>query len=252
MKNKPFIFTVLSILCLIEPIIKVLYFKAITHFDFFVILANLRTRNSFVEIFDFWLVFPIAGILLLKLRKWTYFAFMSVLTYVLYKITTYEEYTWPYNSDSPFMYNYVVAFLSLAAFAYLLLPKARQPFFDRKVRWWEPKTRYNVRFACKLHSQTLSFNGEILNISESGAFIKETPYLKLGDRFDLEFYFMGQRMQIPAEVIHHRSTGVSEPGLGIKFVFSSLAQKFRLIKIIRVIKNSHAVFNNQKDLKIVA
>lgn len=247
MKNKPFIFTVLSILCLIEPVIKVLYFKAITQFDFFVILANLQARNSFMEVFDFWLVFPIAGLLIVKLRKWTYFAFMSVLAYVVYGILTYEKYTWPYNSDKPFMYNYVVAFAAMAVFVYFLFPQARQPFFDRRVRWWEPKTRYNVQFACKLHSQSLTFTSQILNISETGAFLQDSSYLKMGDRLQMEFHFLGQLIEVPIEVVHKAGSGY-----GVKFVFQNFSQSLKMVRVIKVIRNSHAVFNNSKDLKIVA
>jgi hypothetical protein len=135
MKNKPFIFTLLSVLCLIKSLIKVLYFKVSTQFDFLVIFASLLARDSFREVVDFWLIFPIAGPLILKLRPWTYFALLGVLLYINYNIFTYERYTWPYNSDSPFFYNYAVALLSVAVFVYFLSPTVRQPFFDRRVRW---------------------------------------------------------------------------------------------------------------------
>ena len=116
MKNKPLIFTLISILCLIEPIIKILYFNAITHFDFMIIMSNLITRDSARDVFDFWLVYPLAGLLLFKLRKWTYFAFMSLLVYIIYNILTYEKYTWPYNSDSPFMYHYMIVIMASMVF----------------------------------------------------------------------------------------------------------------------------------------
>lgn len=134
MKNKPLIYTILSILCLIEPAIKILYFKAITQFDFAVILANLQARNTFMEVVDFWLIFPIAGLLVTRLRKWTYFAFIAVLAYINYNIFTYEKYTWPYNSDSPFFYNYVVSFLSVAVLVYFMTPKVRTQFFNKRIR----------------------------------------------------------------------------------------------------------------------
>lgn len=251
MKNKPFIFTLLSILCFIEPAIKVLYFKAITNFDFLVIFANLKARNTFMEVFDFWLVFPLAGMFIFKLRRWTYFAFMSVLGYVIYNIATYEKYTWPYNSDTPFMYNYVVAGLSLVVFTYFLFPQARKPFFDRRVRWWEPKTRYNVSFACKLHSRTLTFNSQILNISETGAFLQDSPYMKVGDQLGMEFNFLGQLITLPVEIVH-RSASNGHAGFGVKFNFRTFSQSIRVMRVIRVIRNSHAIFNNSKDLKIVA
>ncbi len=251
MKNKPLIFTVLSILCLIEPAIKVLYFKAITHFDFMVIFANLQARNSFMEVVDFWLIFPIAGMLILKLRKWTYFAFMGVLAYINYNIFTYEKYTWPYNSDSPFMYNYVVAILSVAVFAYFLSPKVREPFFDRRVRWWEPKTRYNVRIHCKLHSNNFAFPTEIINISQTGAFLLDSKYMKAGDQLQMEFNFLGQTIILPVEIIH-KHTVQNQTGYGVKFNFNTLAQSMRMAKVINVIKKSHGMFKEEKIKDLAA
>lgn len=245
MKNKPLIFTVLSVLCLIEPVIKVLYFKAITNFDFMVIFANLQARNSFIDVVDFWLIFPIAGLLILKLRKWTYFTFMAVLAYINYNIFTYEKYTWPYNSDSPFMYNYVVALMSVAVFVYFLSPKVREPFFDRRVRWWEPKARYNVQIHCKLHSNNFAFPTEIINISQTGAFILDSKYMKVGDKFQLEFNFLGQTIVTPVEVVH-KHTVQNQTGYGVKFNFKSLAQSVRMAKVINVLKKSNVMFKEEK------
>lgn len=238
MKNRPFIFTLLSVLCLVEPLIKVLYFKASTNFSFALIFANLRARDGFFEVLDFWLVFPIAGALILKLRKWTYFSFMGVLSYIIYNIFTYEKYTWPYNSSSPFVYNYVVAFLSISAFIYFLFPQVREPFFDRRVRWWEPKTRYQVQISCKLQTDNITFRSTILNISQSGAFLQETGYLKDGDRAMMEFTLFGRTLEVPIEVVHrHASRGMG--GHGVRFVFRNFAQSIRMAKMIDLIKRSH-------------
>jgi hypothetical protein len=95
--------------------------------------------------------------LLWKLRKVTYFAFMSLLIFILYNIMTYEKYIWPYNSDSPFMCHYVVVAMSVMVFITFLFPKIREPFFDRRVRWWEPKTRYPVSVICHLKNDHLIF-----------------------------------------------------------------------------------------------
>lgn len=238
MKNKPLIFTVISLLCLIEPAIKILYFKAITHFDFMVIMTNLMTRDSFRDVFDFWLVYPLAGALLIKLRKWTYFAFMTLLAYIVYNIMTYEKYTWPYNSDSPFMYHYVVVAMSVAVFLIFLLPKMREPFFDRRVRWWEPKTRYQVGINCSLKNDALIFPSEIINISLSGAFLKDSAYFKIGDKLDLEFVFLGNNVSLPVEVIHKHSTN-GRHGYGVKFNFKSFRQNVLLSRIINIIKQSN-------------
>lgn len=251
MKNKPLIFSILSFLCLIEPAIKVLYFKAITHFDFVVILSNLRARNTFMEVVDFWLIFPIAGLLIMKLRKWTYFAFMGVLAYINYNIFTYEKYTWPYNSDQPFMYNYVVAIMSVAVFAYFLSPKVREPFFERRVRWWEPKTRYNVQIACKLQGSHLTFSTQILNLSQTGAFVQESKYMNMGDQLLMEFNFLGQTISVPVEVVH-KHTVDNLVGYGLKFNFKSFRQSLAMTKVISVLKKSQVEFQGEKVSKLAA
>ena len=240
MKNKPLIFTVISLLCLVEPLIKILYFKAITNFDFVVIFANLMTRDSFKDVFDFWLVYPIAGILLLKLRKWSYFTFMGLLVYIVYNILSYEKYTWPFNSDSPFLYHYAVVSLSTMVFMAFLLPAVREPFFDRRIRWWEPKVRYNVGINCTLKNQMLIFPSEILNISMSGAFLKDSTYFKVGDKLEMEFSFMGNQINLPVEVVH-KHTIHGRHGYGVKFNFRSFRQNLLVAKLIRVIKQSSRV-----------
>lgn len=238
MKNKPLIFTVISLLCLIEPAIKILYFKAITHFDFVVIMTNLMARDSFRDVFDFWLVYPLAGILLIKLRKWTYFSFMTLLVYIVYNIMTYEKYTWPFNSDSPFMYHYAVVSMAVMVFMAFLLPGVREPFFDRRIRWWEPKTRYQVGINCTLKNDVVIFPSEIINISMTGAFLKDSTYFKVGDRLDLEFTFIGKVISLPVMVVHKHSVN-GRHGFGVQFSFKSIRQNLLVARIINIIKQSN-------------
>ena len=238
MKNKPLFFSMISILCIIEPLIKVLYFKAITHFDFMVIMSNLVARDSFRDVFDFWLVYPLAGLLLLKLRKWTYFAFMTLLAYIVYNITTYEKYTWPYNSDSPFMYHYLVVIMAVMLFMVFLLPGVWEPFFDRRVRWWEPKVRYPAGINCALKNENLIFASEIINISLTGAFLKESSYFRVGDKLDLEFSFLGKEVCLPVTVVHKHSLA-GRHGYGVQFTFKSFKQNVLIARIIHVLKQSN-------------
>ena len=246
MKNKPLIFTVLSVLCLIEPLIKVLYFKAATHFDFLVIFENLKARNTFVEVFDFWMAFPLAGLLIMRLRKWTYLGFMSMLSYIVYNIFSYEKYTWPYNSDTPFMYNYVVAMGAVAVFLYFLSPKAREPFFDRRARLWETKTRYKVDIYCKLQSSSLTFPSKIINISKSGAFVQDSPYINIGDLLVMEFNFLGEKIEVPLRIVH-KYESEHKCGYGAEFVFNSLSQSMKLSKVVSIIQKSHGLFKDNKE-----
>jgi hypothetical protein len=238
MKQKPLLFKILMILCLIEPVIKVFYFKALTHFDFSVIFSNLMARTSPLEIFDFWLVFPLAGLALLKIRKISYFIFLGLLAYVIYTFVTYESYTWPYNSETPFFYNQVVVVIAFITFIAFLIPQVRRPFFDKRVRWWEPKTRYIVNIACRVQGKNIVFPSELLDISKTGAFLKESSYFNIGDDLSIEFKYMNMNFNLPVKVIsQHVFRG--QAGAGVQFRFQSLRQNLDLAKFIGLIKGSH-------------
>lgn len=238
MKNKPLVFTIISILCLIEPLIKILYFKANTQFDFMLIMTNLVARDSLRDIFDFWLVYPLAGLVILKLRKWSYFCFMGLLAYIVYNILTYEKYTWPYNSSAPFLYHYTIVVMASMVFFFFLLPAIREPFFNRRMRWWEPQTRYLVGINCSLKNQSMIFSSEIINISLSGAFLKDSSYFRVGDKLEMEFNFLGKEVCLPVVVVHKHSI-FGRHGYGVKFCMKSFKQSVRLSRIIGIIKQTN-------------
>lgn len=235
MKNKPLIFTILTILCVIEPVMKVLYFKAVTHFDFSVILSNLLMRNSLREILDFWLVFPIAGLLILKLRTWTYFGFMGILSYVVYSILNYESYSWPYNSATPFLYHYVIVSIAAGVFLLFLSPKIREPFFDRRARLWESIERYPVRIQGALKEGSQFHQAEILNVSKTGAFVK-------GLHFDpekeltLNFIYAGKTIDLPV-IVKHSHPFNGQEGTGLMFKFTTWKQRFKIARVVFELKH---------------
>jgi hypothetical protein len=235
MKNKPLIYKFLSILFLIEPIIKILYFKAATKFDFQLIFENLASRSSPRDIFDFWLIFPIGGLALIKIRNWSYFVFLSVLGYLVFSFFTYESYTWPYYSDSPLLYHYAVVFLSLVIFIIFLIPDVREPFFNRSIRWWDTKTRYTADIKCKILDANNAHDGLILNISQTGAFLQESAPLKVGDQMTLAFDFKGFQMSIPFRVVSKHAAGKYH-GYGVEFQSSSFLDQIKLVRFLNRLK----------------
>lgn len=236
MRHKPLIFQFLSVLFLLEPAIKILYFKASTHFEFPVILANVLSRNGVRDIFDFWMVFPIAGLLLWKLRTWTYFAFLGIMAYLIFSILTYEQYTWPYNSDSPLFYHYFIIGLTLFVIVYFLIPDVRAPFFNRKLRWWESKPRYRTTIPARISGNKVTFQSEILNISQTGAFLKDNNHLSPGEVVSLAFESEGLLMEMPVKVIGRHVISQTQ-GLGVQFHPSSVSQKIQMIRLIGRIKS---------------
>lgn len=223
---------------------KILYFKAITHFDFLVIFSNLKAHEGFIEVVDFWLIFPIAGLLLMRMRKWTYFSFISILGYNIFRLSTYERYSWPYLSDSPFVYNYVVVGVSAAVILYFLSPKVREPFFDRRVRWWETLKRHQVEIDCEMRNEESHFTSNILNISKTGAFIEYSAFLPRGSIFMIQFNLLGSSFDMPVEITsRHNYNGLS--GYGVRFKFPSFRERNLMARLNKKLEGS------EKPLKVV-
>lgn len=214
---------------------KVLYFKVVTHFDFLIIFANLRNHEGFLEVVDFWLVFPLAGLLILKLRRWTYFGFLALLSYNVFRIVTYERYSWPYYSDSPFAYNYLVVAFSVVVFLYFLSPTARKPFFDRRMRWWETMKRYAAEADCKLRNEDSHFTSKVLNISKNGVFIQYSAFLPQGTVFLLRFEIEGESFDLPVEITSRHDYG-ERHGYGVRFLFPSFQERLRISRVVNRLK----------------
>ncbi|MBY0517159.1 MAG: PilZ domain-containing protein [Bacteriovoracaceae bacterium] len=237
MKQKPFFITLISYLCFIEPLIKIFYFKATTHFDLSVIISNIGARDSFADFFEFWLLYPLAGMMLVRLRNWTYISFITLMSYTIYSILNYEEYTWPYNSSEPFIYNVVLAACSFGVIVFFFLPGTRKPFFDARVRWWEPMVRYNVEIPCELSTPTGKVGSTILNISKSGVFIEDKNALVVGDIIRMDMVAHGEALSVML-VVKNKHIIKGQHGFGAQFYFESLNQYVKVRQIISHVKKA--------------
>jgi hypothetical protein len=128
--------------------------------------------------------------------------------------------------------------MAMCVFVYFLSPRARQPFYDRRVRWWEPKTRYTVNMNCKLDDGHLCFPSTIMNLSKTGAFITYSPYLRVGDKVQMEFNFLSNVISLPVEIMNEHSI-LGQKGFGIKFnmTYGQSIMMSRLISKISQVKN---------------
>ena len=112
MKNRPFIFILIAFFHIIEPLIKLAYFKAITPFSLGTIISNISQIHSFKEVIEFWFLFPLGGLALLGVKRWSYPIFVGVQLYNIYGHMTYEKYTWPYVSEVPFASGIILLFIN--------------------------------------------------------------------------------------------------------------------------------------------
>jgi len=250
MKQRPLLFIILGVLHLIEPLFKILFFKITTAFPIDVILTNVIQISEFRDIFEFWFLFPIAGIALLGVKKWSYPIFVGVQAYSLVAHLTYKSYSWPYVDQVPQWPSLLLLACNIAIIIYFALPDVRKPFFDASVRWWEPKERFSFNFPCTVHfsaNQKL-IDAEILNISHSGAFIKNSNLLQLKNEYgDLYVNIcIGELALSIKSVIVSQHDFRGQKGLGIKFSYNNIWENLYMRKIIkRIAKEEQRQFKKQ-------
>lgn len=244
MEQRPRVFVLLAILHFVEPFSKILYFKLTTLFPLMTIMENVLAIEGAKNNFEFWFLFPLAGLCLLFLRKWTYHLFLFIQGYSIHSILNYQEYTWPYISKTPIASSVILLLLNIAAIIYLLLPHNRAPFFDRRLRWWETKPRFGAIIPVAITGLKGDFFSKILNIGLSGVFIEDIPNLKVGDNIKILIKNASPPLIININgIVKNRRTMNGIDGLGVEFVYTNLKDYLKMRFFIREIssefKNSY-------------
>lgn len=247
MYKKPLLFIILACAHLLEPLIKVIYFKATTSFSFGTVISNIAQIQTTREIFDFWFLFPIGGLALISVKKWSYPIFVSVQAYSIYAHLTYEKYTWPYISEVPFASSLALLFMNVLIIAYFALPDVRRIFFDKSMRWWETRKRYAIRIPVSFHLDGLrqTFNCHLLNISQTGAFINSNLDLEQDANIIMTISYKRLKIKVRC-IVKSRHSFQDEQGLGIKFKFSNIWENLHIRKIVKEISNDVKEYEKKK------
>lgn len=251
MHQRPRLFIFLAILHFLEPLSKIIYFKINTRFPFSDILQNILAIEGIRSNFEFWLLFPLGGLCLLMIKKWSYPIFVTVQLYSIWSILSYQEYTWPYVAKSPHFLSIMLLSFNVLVITYFLMPGVRRPFYDRRMRWWETKPRYGAEIPCMAHIESTGRDGyhkgeaQILNISHSGAFISCNVKPEIGKTIKLDFRYQGMEFSLNAVVRNQRIMNGIE-GHGIEFIYSDWMDNLNMRRFIRKLSTS---FKNSYEEK---
>lgn len=234
--KRPRPIVIISLFHIFEPIIKILYLKLNTGFDWPTVFTTLLSIDRVSAFIDFWLVFPIAGLLLLTFWRIPYYLFILIQTYIIYLHLTYEQFTWPYVSEQPLLFSSSLVIFNIILIIYLSLPKVRRPFFDKSIKWWATPTRHEIQIPCSLYFKDKVLVGKTLNISRSGMFFrtdeqfdKNTPIKVQFDKNNFQFTFRAN--------IVHNGIFKGEKGLGIRFKVWQLGDYYKVVRFMSALKS---------------
>lgn len=130
--------------------------------------------------------------------------------------------------------NKLLAFLaSIALLVGLILRVGKEvkvPYFLPRIRWWETNPRYKLVVPVKVERSESGFEGEILDISMGGCFVKTRTDMEQNERILVRFTIFGEPMEIGGTVVWRTQSSVTHPkGVGVKFDALDKLQK-RIMK----------------------
>lgn len=215
-------FYLLGTLLLMEPIIKILYFKYNTGFGFDIVLSTVLSLDDPLKIFEFWFLFPIAGFALFRQSAYSLFVFCGVYFYSMYIYFTYEKFSWPYVQETPHLSANLLLLFNSVLLIYFLMPENLKPFSNKTKLAFRKSQRMSTMFDSILKYDKENFAATIVNISSSGVMISLDKELEENRYMELIIGSSAIKCMFVREINSEKDKTYN---YGLKFVFRDRDEK---------------------------
>jgi hypothetical protein len=226
MLRRPIILKIFAIFLFLDPLLRVCLMSIEREFTFFEVI-NKTLELSLNDFCNFWFLFPISGLLLLGVKVYSYILFIIIQFYSLYFHLNYESYSWPYLAKTPSTTAYLLLMINLFMVIYLLMPRSREIFFNKDLRWWERGSRFTINEPCFLKVGSSEIHGKVCDLSFGGALLELDQHIDTGHSVELEFEILTRPVSLQASVIRLvQVEGVQK--YGVQFIFKNWWDEIRL------------------------
>ena len=235
---------ILAFFHFIEPFSKLTFYSVFFSMNPLEIISIEITEGSPRHIFEYFFLFPIAGVAIFAVKKWSLSVFLGVEFWVFISNLPYLQELYTTQQYLLFSFFIIFAVLNVTVVSYLLIPAVHVAYLDPKIRWWEAKPRYTINAECSIDKNDNV--ATIRDISENGVFISSKNDLEIGSEVNLCFKveraaarLTKDELSIRAKVVHHFSVD-NHPGYGARFTLVSRADRGIIRKMIRALDASNA------------
>jgi hypothetical protein len=203
----------------------------------------------------------LAGYGLREMRRWAWYLLLASAALIAYQNAVIVRGFAGTHHKIP---AYIASLLLLVGVLHRISREVRVPYFFPKIRWWETNPRYKLSVPVKVkHSAGKvgeadpTIDGEILDLSLGGCFIKVRSELKQDEKVSLSFKVFGLLVECRGAVVWRTQSTVTHPkGVGIKFSLETKMQKrvlrqinSRLRKIAALYRRSRYLMSQDEFLK---
>lgn len=178
----------------------------------------------------FSLIGTAAGFGLWEMKRWGWYVFLFANIVALYQTAVFAT---DYGESHHKAFAFVFCAAVVVGLIFRVGREVKVPYFLPKIRWWESDPRYRLVVPVRMvrHDGT-QLDGDILDLSMGGCFIKLRTELESDETISLQFTIFGQQVGCSGTVVWRTQSGVTHPkGVGIKFASMTKPQRqvFRAI-----------------------
>lgn len=227
MLKRPLVLKLFALLLFIDPLLRLCFITIETEFPFWIVLQKAFALSP-KDFFNFWVLFPLSGLLLLSVKIYSYIFFILVQIYSLYFHLNYKPYSWPYLDKNPSTTAYILLTINMLMVIYLLMPRSRELFFDESLRWWERGDRYTINEPCFAKIQDKEYQGVVCDLSFGGALVTFKENINIDKTMDLSFDILGKNITLKTQVVRAMEDLDGKINYGLQFLFKNKWEKFKL------------------------
>ena len=229
-------FYLLSGLLILEPLIKTAYLKYTTGFSYETVFGIILSIESPIKIFEYWVLFPLAGLALARTAWWSIFVFVGTHLYSLYAHIVYDEFSWPYVQETPHISSNLLLVLNSAILLYFLIPEHRRPFIKKAKEVFRANERVKLDCQVQVFVGERKFSATLVDISQGGALLSTKESLSIGDVVEIELKELDGPYK--ALVVRNVESEGEEKLFGLKFEFAKRSQRKNLSGYVDEVKTA--------------
>jgi PilZ domain len=237
MKKRPIQILILAWIQWLDPVANVLINAAYFHVSPWTIMHAAWMNSSWYGRMTFFFLGPILGLAIYAIKEWS-FLVAALCVSLVFGQNAWNWYSHWHQVSWALLIG--TTGLQMLLFGYLLMPKVRSTYFDRRIRWWEHKPRYRVTLSCSVTKSDTDFTCDIFNISEDGLFLMtKRRGLKPGDAIIVKLDWDASQPPIPAQIVHN-ATLDGNKGVGVQFSHTPESRK-QMKQCIRQLKKDKII-----------
>lgn len=180
------------------------------------------------------------GILRIRWYGWYLFIFSNLL--IAYE-TALDLVHYSVGDIKVTVFFMTVFFQCIAIF--LVGREIRVPYFFPRIRWWESDPRYKLSVQAKIiRADKTEVEGEIMDISLGGCFVKSHSYFTPDEAVAIDFTLFDHPMHVTGHVVWRTESMVTHPkGIGVKFDTISKENSIYLKQATKKLRKLARVYN---------